>query len=482
MNAEQKSPTPGRRPAAARRTVLKTAGAAAVAASMGAATAGVARADDAGAQARTTAYDVIVIGAGFAGATAARELAAKGLRTHVLEARDRIGGRVWTSSFAGEQVEMGGTWVDRKQPYVWREVERYGFGTVADPAPTRAFLPTSAGFGEFSPAAAFARQAELITPLFDGSRSYFERPSEPYYREDLVREIDRLSLRDKLDQMRYSADDELFISNALGGLTGSAATVGLATVAQWWALSGWTYESYASVNTDRPEAGSTALVRAILGGSSATVSLNSPVASVTEDRSSVVVTTRAGKAYTARAVVVAVPVNVWNSITFRPGLPAEYTRLSREGLGVRSAQKFVMHVRGRDLGGFYMEAPAGAPVSTVIPFKERADGHIMIGFSASTTFDPGNRAALQTELRKVVPGIEVVSVKVQHWGKDPYAQGGWAVRRPGLLTGSLRSVQRPRGRLAFAGGDIAVGWHGFMDGAIETGFTAAGQVREILGR
>ncbi|MET7873444.1 hypothetical protein [Streptomyces cyaneofuscatus] len=81
------------------------------------------------------------------------------------------------------------------------------------------------GFGEFSPADAFARQAELITPLFDGSRSSFERPSEPYHREDLVREIDRLSLRDKLDQVHYSADDELFISNALGGLTGSAAAV-----------------------------------------------------------------------------------------------------------------------------------------------------------------------------------------------------------------------------------------------------------------
>ncbi|MFD5989660.1 hypothetical protein [Streptomyces cyaneofuscatus] len=66
---------------------------------------------------------------------------------------------------------MDGAWVDRKQPYVWREVERYGLGVVADPAPTLAFLPTSTGFGEFSPADAFARQAELITPLFDAPSS-----------------------------------------------------------------------------------------------------------------------------------------------------------------------------------------------------------------------------------------------------------------------------------------------------------------------
>ncbi|CAG1996103.1 unnamed protein product [Fusarium graminearum] len=56
-------------------------------------------------------YDVIVIGAGFAGLVAARELAAKGLKVLIIEARDRIGGRTWTARAFGEDFEMGGTWV-----------------------------------------------------------------------------------------------------------------------------------------------------------------------------------------------------------------------------------------------------------------------------------------------------------------------------------------------------------------------------------
>lgn len=56
-------------------------------------------------------YDVIVIGAGFAGLVAARDLAAKGLRVLIIEARDRIGGRTWTARAFGEEFEMGGTWV-----------------------------------------------------------------------------------------------------------------------------------------------------------------------------------------------------------------------------------------------------------------------------------------------------------------------------------------------------------------------------------
>lgn len=477
MNAADKLPGSGPRHAPSRRTILKTTGVTALAAGVGAGTLNTARAD--GPEDAPT--DVVVIGAGFAGATAARELTAKGLSVRVLEARDRIGGRVWTSSFAGEQVEMGGTWVDRKQKHVWAEIERYGMSIVSDAAPTRAFVPAPTGFREMSPMEVYVRQSELITPFFDGSRDYFPRPFEPFHRENLVRPVDAMSMRDRLDQLRYSADDELLISNTVGGLTGSASTIGLACFAHWWSLSGWSFDGYMSVNTDRPEAGSTALVKAILDDSGVTPVLRAPVASVTDDGRKVKVTTRAGKTYTARAVVVAVPVNTWNTIAFAPGLPAEYTRLSTDGLGVRTSQKFLMHVRGADLDRFYVEGRAGAPLLNVVPFKERADGNIMVGFSANPTFDPTNTAALQAELRKAVPGIEVVAVKAQHWGNDPYSRGGWAVRRAGVLTGPLRSVQQPRGRVAFATGDIADGWHGFMDGAVETGFTAAAQVTEILG-
>lgn len=57
-------------------------------------------------------YDVVVIGAGFAGLIAARDLAQQWkLNVLLVEGRDRIGGRTWTANALGEQFEMGGTWV-----------------------------------------------------------------------------------------------------------------------------------------------------------------------------------------------------------------------------------------------------------------------------------------------------------------------------------------------------------------------------------
>lgn len=70
-------------------------------------------------------YDVVVIGAGYCGLTAARNAALEGLRVLLLEGRDRIGGRSWSSNIGGYPFEMGGTWVHWGQANTWREMLRY---------------------------------------------------------------------------------------------------------------------------------------------------------------------------------------------------------------------------------------------------------------------------------------------------------------------------------------------------------------------
>jgi NADPH-dependent 2,4-dienoyl-CoA reductase/sulfur reductase-like enzyme len=70
-------------------------------------------------------YDVVVIGAGYCGLTAARNAALEGLKVLLVEGRDRIGGRSWSSNIDGYPFEMGGTWVHWGQANTWREILRY---------------------------------------------------------------------------------------------------------------------------------------------------------------------------------------------------------------------------------------------------------------------------------------------------------------------------------------------------------------------
>ncbi|MEU4499299.1 NAD(P)/FAD-dependent oxidoreductase [Streptomyces sp. NPDC023998] len=464
-----------------RRRVLKVAGATALAASAGAVGANLASAggssDD---SASKGSYDVIVIGAGFAGVTAARELRAKGLKPLILEARGRIGGRTWTDDFNGVSVEMGGESVDEKQPYVWQEVKRYSTELSTGLGADRYYFPKDGGFAPLPTSEVIPRLKSLFTPLFDGSKEYFPRPFEPLYREDLLRELDKLSMRDRLDQLRLSPEDEGWVNGATGGLSGGSSKRGAFTMlAQSWALSGHTFEGYLSINTYHPKLGTGSLLQAMLKDAAADLRLKSPVTKIEQRNGQVRVTTRSGQVFTAPVAVLAVPVNIWKNITFSPPLPSEYLSASKAGIGVPNVQKLWLNVKGAT-GRFATNPAEGASLGAVRPHSALPDGGtLMFGFAYDPKFDASNRAVVQSELRKIVPEVEVVAVKAQSWAADPFSQGGWACRHPGQLTGSYRTIQQPQGRIAFAGSDIANGWSGYIDGAIESGITAAKHVAAL---
>ena len=77
----------------------------------------------------TRTVDVAVVGAGFAGLTAARELVRDGRSVCVLEARDRVGGRVWNHDLGGhEESERGGTFVGPTQDRLIALADTFGIG------------------------------------------------------------------------------------------------------------------------------------------------------------------------------------------------------------------------------------------------------------------------------------------------------------------------------------------------------------------
>jgi monoamine oxidase len=111
-------------------------------------------------------YDTIVIGAGYAGLSALRDLTLAGFNVLLLEARDRIGGRTWTATIDGHNYELGGTYIHWAQPSLWREIARYQMQKDVDAATdlqkglTEISLTTSAGSRSMS-------QEEQVSVLYD---------------------------------------------------------------------------------------------------------------------------------------------------------------------------------------------------------------------------------------------------------------------------------------------------------------------------
>jgi monoamine oxidase len=74
-------------------------------------------------------HDVVVVGAGMAGLTAARALAEAGLKVLVVEAQDRIGGRIWTRHVGDEAVELGAEFIHGRPPELWALIDEAGLET-----------------------------------------------------------------------------------------------------------------------------------------------------------------------------------------------------------------------------------------------------------------------------------------------------------------------------------------------------------------
>ncbi|WP_405822420.1 FAD-dependent oxidoreductase [Streptomyces sp. NBC_01390] len=457
-----------------RRTVLRAGAAAGVIGAAGIASAGTAlAAGEAAAGPRS--YDAIVIGGGFAGVSAARELRARGKSTLIIEARDRVGGRAWTTTFSGQQVEFGATWIHPSQTLVWNEVQRLGIGTVTDADPDFAVFATESGGYAKQDLTFLDNQDALLRKFVEGAEQYLPRAYDPFYREDLLLDRDKLTLGDRARQLRLSTLEQNWVSATTGAYGGGFERGSLTQLAHWWALCGYNTETFHGINSIRPAGGMSGLIARMLAESGASIVYNAPVTEVSDDGTRVRVTA-GGLVYDAAAVVVAVPVNVWNSIRFSSGLPAEFTRLSSQTVGVPTAKKILIQVKG-DIGRPLVNGASGALLDLVLTNTTKSSlGSVLIGFSVHPTLDANNLSQVQGAVSQVLPGTQVLSVKGQDWGKDAYAKGGWTFRRPGQLLGELRAVRQPHGRLVFAGSDIATGWGGYVDGAIETGIRAAGLV------
>ena len=426
-------------------------------------------------------YDVIVIGGGFAGVTAARELKHRGHSVVIVEARDRLGGRTWVAPFSGVQVEMGGTWVHWLQPHVWAEMRRYGLGVVESPRAARCGWIADGVLKEVSSDQYYPLVDDAINRYCYDAREVFDRPYEPLMRAETVAAIDSQSIRDRLESIDLPTEIKDLLDgewSSVGHAPNSEA--GLSVALRWFALSGWDARLMQdAAGRFKFAQGTVSLIDAMVADASPEILLSSPVAAIEQRSELATVTIRNGRRLTCRAVVMTAPLNTWRAIEFTPALSAGKREAAAVGQASRG-NKIWIRVRG-EMEAFSGSAPDTHAINWLGTEYSIPGGTILVGFGAEADkLDITDRAAVEAAVREFLPRVDVEEVGGHDWVADEFSRGTWPVFRPGQLSTYLQDLQRDEGRVFMAGSEVANGWSGFIDGAIETGLSAGRRVSRYL--
>jgi monoamine oxidase len=427
--------------------------------------------------------DVIVVGAGLAGAATAAVLRKRGLRVTVLEARARMGGRGYARHFAvaGELLDFGGAWITPWQHRIRDLCAEHGIALrPRAPIVERRWYRDGALHRD-GPTSAEDRSAHEHAVARIAADAMLLKAGRT--EDEHGRDIACVSFADYL--VRIGAPlATCDLLSAWWTVSGNADK-GRAPAAELLASSAYAdglTEGIADVWIETLVGGVSALTKRMLESAGADLRLTRPVRSVVVNERGVSVTTEDGAMVQGRAAVLATGLNTLRDIAFDPALPQAKADAIHAGHLGRAVKVWV---KARNVPVGVLATGGRSEIEWMFSERAAADGAgtLLVGFGvADAGWTPNMPTDAVAATRRFFPEAEVVSVDWHDWNSDPFARGAWLAANLDAPAAALASTWRRHGPLAFASSDFAPDQAGWFEGAILSGEAAAAEILTLFGR
>jgi monoamine oxidase len=458
-------------------------------------------------------FDVVVVGAGLSGLTAARDLLAGGKSVKVLEARDRVGGKVHNQKLKnGGVVEVGAEFVGPTQDKVLQMIADLGLSTFRTYAEGKSILwrndtrlayapdPQLGGappveleaLGQVAAAQAqldqWATEIDVNAPWNHNKSAEWDAQSFKQYLSLAAPHSDADLVLTTACKAIFSVEPrEISLLYVLAYIASAGNETNKGSLARLIAVADGAQES-------RVEGG-TGLIPERLAEKvgSKHISLNAAVSSVKKTASGYTITSRAGTV-NAKQVVIAMPPPLTKRITFTPALPKARQNLI-DGLVLPPIGKGIAIYNTpfwrKDEGGLSAQviSDTGAVRVTFDSSASDASFGAILGFILGDEMRALDKVS-PAEAQKVITkdyvryfgaqGANTTEFVLQRWDLEEWSKGGpVAIAPPNVLKANGHALREAVGGIHFAGTETSTYWTGYMDGAIRSGERVA---KEILGK
>ncbi|KAM6447062.1 amine oxidase [flavin-containing] A-like isoform 2-T2 [Liasis olivaceus] len=417
-------------------------------------------------------YDVIVIGGGISGMSAAKLLFESGLSVVVLEARDRVGGRTFTiRNHQVKYVDVGGAYVGPTQNRILRLAKELGIETYK----------------------VNVREATLL---------YTKIPAEAPWDAPHAKEWDKITMKQFIDRHCWTKTVRDFATVFVNiNVTSETHEVSALWFLWYVKLCGGTTRIFSVTNGGQERkfiGGSGQITEKIMELLGDKIKLESPVVHIDQSGDNVIVETLNHEIYKGKYVISAIPPILIEKIHFTPELPTIRNQLIQR-LPMGSVIKCMMYYKEafwRKLGlcGATIIVDDEAPISVTLD-DTKPDGSVpaLMGFILTrkafrlANVSKEERKRKICELYAKVLGSEEalhpVHYEEKNWSTEQYSGGCYtAYFPPGIMSQYGRIIREPAGRIYFAGTETATQWSGYMEGAVQAGERAAREILYAMGK
>lgn len=458
---------------------------------------------------RDETADVVVVGAGLAGLTAARDLRARGFSVRLLEASERAGGRVRGAAIGdGEMIEVGGQWLGPTQDNLFALVDELGLSRY------KIYLDGLHTFYRHGKVSRYNAAEGPIPPITEDALAEIHKvieqlqelakdvdPGAPWTHPQAA-EWDAISFKEWTFGVATTADARMLVDYVVRATqAGELDEVSLLHMVRYVAAAGndTTPGSLLRVvvtkdgaSQYRVEGGSQRVPELLAEELKDVLSLSTPVTRISQDDSGVTVETESS-VISAKHVIVACSPVAASHIEYSPALPRERAQLASSVSNGAQIKVNVVYERPfwRDAGlTGYVCSDSGVVRNAWDNTPASGGPGVIVAFVKADQARDLQDESDEEIGRQVVDclrtyyGEEAANprqIVLRRWHKQEYIYGcPGSLSGNGVITTLGPALRAPVGRVHWAGTETSTYWQGFMEGAVASGHRAAGEVEAEL--